>query len=204
MIGSPSEIANKRLPAAILLAVISSANLYSQGAAIAQPPVNPKTTTRLTLGSASGMPGSSVVVPIYFTPAEQDAVGQTSLTISFVSKNLKFSKVDLGAAAELSNVEIKTETKDGKNDQGLETTALTVRAVVPGEAGKAIPSGLLGYLSFNILETAVPANISLRAEASAQLAGSSKAAGDVRAFGAQVEVLAEGEGGMVACFFFTH
>lgn len=178
--------------------------LLAQQAASSQPPVDPKTTTRLTLGSASGEPGAAVVVPIYFTPAEQFAVGQTKMTITFVSKNMKFSKVDLGAAAELGSVEIKTETLAGKNDQGLETTTLTVNATVPEGSGKAIPSGLLGYISFNILPTAVPANISLRAEASATLAAGGAPAKDVRAFGAQVEVLAEGEGGMVACFFFTH
>lgn len=167
------------------------------------PPVDPQTTTRLTLGSVSGEAGTSVVVPIYFTPAPQAPIGQATLTINFVSKNMKFSKVDLGAAAELGNVELKTESSDGKNEQGLETTTLTIHAAVPGGSGKTIPSGLLGYVSFNISEAAVPANISLRAAATAQLA-SGGAAKDVRAFGAQVEVLAEGEGGMVACFFFTH
>lgn len=169
----------------------------------AQPVVDPKTTTRLTLGSTSGEPGTSVVVPIYFTPAEQNPVGQTTLTINFVSKNMKFAKVDLGVAAEQGNVNLKTETKDGKNEQGLETTTLTIRAAAPEGSGKTIPSGLLGYVSFDISKTAVPANISLRAEASAKLP-SGEPARDVRAFSAQVEVLAEGEGGMVACFFFTH
>lgn len=193
----------RRLPlvAAFSLA-LATPRLAAQSAS-PQAAVDPKTTTRLTLGSTSGEPGTSVVVPIYFTPAEQMPVGQARLTINFVSKNMKFSKIDLGAAAELGNVELKTESKDGTNEAGLETTTLTLNAAVPGGSGKAIPSGLLGYISFEISKTAVPANISLRADATASLA-SGGAAKDVRAFGAQVEVLAEGEGGMVACFFFTH
>lgn len=178
--------------------------LRSQETGSKSEPVDPKVTTRLTLGSASGEPGTAVVVPIYFTPAEQSAIGSTTVTINFVSKNLKFSKVDLAAAAEQGNVEIKTATEMGKNDQGLETTTLTVDASVPAGSGKAIPSGLLGYITFSVSQTAVPATISLRAEARGKSAGDGSPAKDIRAFGAQVEVLAEGEGGMVACFFFTH
>lgn len=188
----------------ILLFAASSVHLLGQDAAEGRPPTDPAKTTRLTLGSATGSPGASVVVPIYFTPAEQESVGQASLTINFVSKNLKFQKIDPGAAAELGNVELTAESKDGKNDQGLEMTTITLHAAVPSGTDKAIPSGLLSYVSFNILETAVPANISLRVNASAVRAGSGIPASEVRAFGAQVEVLAEGEGGMVACFFFTH
>lgn len=176
----------------------------AEGAAPAAPPIDPKKTTRLTLGSTSGTPGTSVVVPIYFTPAEEEPVGQVKLDVNFVSKNLKYAKLDLGAAAEIGELEIVTESKDGKNDQGLETTTLSLRAAVRGGTGKPVPSGLIGYLTLNILETAVPANISLRAAAEAVKAGNAGPAGDVRAFGAQVEVLAPGTEGTVACFFFTH
>ena len=187
-----------------VMSLSSIQDLASQEAESSGPPIDTKLTTRLTLGSASGEPGTTVVVPIYFIPAEQAAIGSATLTIDFVSRNLKFSKVDPGAAAEQGNVDVKAATKDGKNEQGLETTTLTLRASVPAGSGKAIPSGLLGYISFNISPTAVPANISLRADAGASLAGDGASAKNVRAIGAQVEVLAEGEGGMVACFFFTH
>ena len=131
----------------------------AQQQAAGQPPVDPKTTTRLTLGSTSGEPGTSVVVPIYFTPAEQFPVASATLNINFVSKNMKFSKLDVGAAAELGNVNLKSETRDSKNEQGLDTTTLTIAASVPEGSGKSIPSGLLGYVSFDISKTAVPANI---------------------------------------------
>lgn len=180
----------------------ASAALARQSAA-PQAPIDPKTTSRITLGSTSGEAGTSVVVPVYFTPAEQAPLAQATLTINFVSRNMKFSKVDMGVAAELGSVELKTDTRDGTNEQGLETTTLTLTAAVPADSGKTIPSGLLGYVSFTISQTAVPANISLRAEATGRLA-SGDAAKDVRALGAQVEVLAEGEGGLVSCFFFTH
>jgi len=189
---------------ALVLLTGNSLRLYGQRTDSKEEVVDPKVTTRLTLGSASGEPGTAVVVPAYFTPAEQFAIGSATLTVNFVSKNLKFSKVDLAAAAEQGSVEIKSATEAGKNEQGLETTTLTIDASVPAGSGKAIPSGLLGYITFNVSQAAVPAVISLRAEARGKLAADGSPAKDIRGFGAQIEVLAEGEGGMVACFFFTH
>src|SRR5581483_9625681 len=76
--------------------------------------IDPKTTTRVTLGSSSGTPGTSVVVPIYFTPAESVQVGRLSVEVNFVSANLKFDKLERGIAAEMGDVELKSETKTAK------------------------------------------------------------------------------------------
>src|SRR3990167_10238176 len=62
--------------------------------------LDPKTTTRVTLGSTSGTPGTSVVVPIYFTPAEGKEVGLLKLGVNFVSRNVKFVRLDAGIAAD--------------------------------------------------------------------------------------------------------
>lgn len=168
-------------------------------------PIDPKTTTRLTLGSTSGTPGTSAVVPLYFTPAENAATGRLKLEVNFVSRNLKFVRLEPGIAAELGNVTLHTEVREGKNEQGVETSTLTVEASAPADAPqKGIPSGLLGYLTLQIIEEARPANINLRASAEAMEAGANRPLADVRAFGAQVEVLAPGTQPMVVCFFFSH
>ncbi len=52
-----------------------------------------RTTTRVTLGSSSGTAGSTVVVPIYFTPAEGVEVARLKLEVNLVSVNLKFEKL---------------------------------------------------------------------------------------------------------------
>ena len=169
-------------------------------------PIDPKKTTRVTLGSTSGTPGASTVVPIYFTPAESVEVGRLKLSVNFVSRNLKFSRMDAGTAAEFGKVELRSEVQEWKNEQGLETATLTIVAsfLTPEPPEKGIPAGLLGYVTFQIKEGAGPANISLRASAEAAELKTNKPVQDLRAFDAQVEVLAPGSEPLVSCFFFTH
>lgn len=169
------------------------------GKAPEKEPIDTKTTTRVTLGSSSGTPGTSVVVPIYFTPAEGVEVGGLKVEVVFVSANLKFDKVERGIAAEMGDVDLKDELKIGKNDKGVETSTLVVQA----SAKKAIPAGLLGYITMKINETGRPANINLRASAEGKDLAS-KPVTKLRAFDAQVEVLAPGTQPAVACFFFSH
>jgi len=168
--------------------------------------VDPKTTTRVTLGSTSGTPGTSVVVPIYFTPAEGSEVGRLQLQINFVSANLKFDKLETGIAAELGNVDLDSEIQEEKNDQDVPVSTLTVNAsfLTPEPPAKGIPQGLLGYITFRISETGRPATISLRTQAEANELKTNQPVAELRSFDATVEVLAPGTQPAVACFLFSH
>lgn len=187
---------------------LMAAALLFPAAAQEQEDYDPKTTTRVTLGSSSGTPGTSVVVPIYFMPAEGVEVGRLKLDMSFVSASLKFSKIDAGIAAELGNVDLSNELKVGENEKGLETSTLTIIAsfLSPEPPQKGIPAGLLGYLTMRIDEDARPASISLHATAEAAELGSNKPLENLRAFDAKVDVLVTGSElePMVVCFFFSH
>jgi hypothetical protein len=158
-------------------------------------------TTRVTLGNTSGTPSSAVVVPIYFTPAEGKAVGNLKMEMTFISRNVKFSKLETGFAAENGGVTLKSDAKEGKNEQGLETTTLTIEAAA---SSKGIPSGLLGYLTFQIGENARPANITLSAKGEGVELGTGKPVADLKFFEAKLEVIEAGSQPLVACFFFTH
>jgi len=199
-------IARRRLlaGAALWAGMFAAASAQETAKPSQEKPIDPDTTTRVTLGSTSGAPGTSTVVPIYFTPAKTTTVGRLRLEVAFVSRNPKFARLDAGIAAELGNVELQTEVKESKNEQGLETSTLTLTAAAPASAQKGIPAGLLGYVTFQINEGAPPATISLRASADAAESVGGKPVEDVRAFGAQVEVMAPGEQPMVVCFFFSH
>jgi hypothetical protein len=163
--------------------------------------IDPKTTTRITLGSSSGTPGTSVVVPIYFTPAEGVQANHVNLEVNFVSANVKLDKVERGIAAEMGDVDLKNDLKTAKNDKGVETSTLHIEAQAPDK--KPIPAGLLGYITLKISETGRPANITMRANAEASDLAS-KPISKVRGLDAQVEVLAPGTQPAVACFFFSH
>src|SRR6266478_6566120 len=124
---------------------------------------DPKTTTRVALGSTSGTPGDAVVVPIYVTPAEGAKIGTLKIEVNFVSVNLKFDKTDRGIAAEMGDVQLVSESKESKNDKGLDTSTLVLRATAPEAAKTPIPAGLLGYITLKISDKGRPASIALRA-----------------------------------------
>lgn len=172
----------------------------------ASPKAEPPKATRVTLGSSSGTPDTSVVVPVYFTPLEGVEVGRLKITVDFVSKNLKYSKMDPGIAAEMGKVDLSTEVKEGKNEQGLETTILTITAsfLTPEPPAKGIPSGLLGYLTLNINADAREANINLKAAAEATELKTNKPIENLQASSATVDVLAPGTLPLVVCFIFSH
>ena len=167
---------------------------------------NPKTNARVILGSISGAPGTTVVVPIYYTPIEGIEVGRLKLEVTFVSTNLKIEKLDRGIAAEFGDVNLSSEVKLGKNEKGVETSTLTLVASLSSSEPpkRGLPNGLLAYLNLTINEKGRPAIITLKSSAEATELGSNKPAQNLRTVDATVEILAEGTEPAVACFFFTH
>ena len=190
----------------LVMVLVCQAAAQDQSGEAEKAPIDPKITTRVTLGSSSGTPGTSLVVPIYFTPAEGVQVGRLKLDVNFVSANLKFSKLDRGIAAELGNVDVSTDLQVGENENGVETTMLSVTASLPSEepSEKGIPAGLLGYLTMQIEEDGQPASITLRTSVEGSTFGSNEALENLVSFDAKVDVLAPGTQPIVACFFFTH
>lgn len=168
--------------------------------------VDPRTATRVTLGSTSGAPGSSVTVPIYFTPAQGVEVGLLKLEVTYVSVNLKFAKLDRGIPAELAGVDVKAEVKEGKTDRDLETQTVTITAsfLSPEPPARGIPAGLLAYMTLNVGRDGRAASIGLRPTVEATELRTNRPIPNPRAFATQVDVLAPGTQPLIACFFFTH
>jgi hypothetical protein len=188
----------RSLPLSVLgILALSASNLAAQGNATAKPNV--------VLGGTSGSPGQSVVVPIYLSPPEGVEVGRLKLEITFVSVNLKHEKTEPGIAADMANAKVNGEVTLGKNDQGVETSTVTVTVEAPsGTPPKGVPAGLLAYLTLQISEKGRPATIALRTKLEATELGSGKKLDQLRSADAEIEVLAPGTEPAVACFFFTH
>jgi len=168
--------------------------------------VPPDPDANVVLGGGTGEPGQQVVLPIYLRPPGDAPVGSLKLEVTFVSVNLKFQKIEPGIAADMGNVDIKSEAKTGKNDKGVETTTVTVNATAPsgGSDQKGIPPGLLAYIALQISETGRPATIGLQTRLEATEFGTKKKLNDMRVADSAVEVVAAGTQPEVACFFFTH
>ena len=162
--------------------------------------------TRVALASNSGPPGSVVIIPIYFTPAAGVEVGRLKLTVNFVSASVKFGKLERGIAAQVPDLEFRSEIQFGKNEKGLETSTLTVVAGFssPEPPKKGIPGGILGYLNLRIIEQAPAALISLRTTAEGAELGSNKPLTDIESPAAHLEIAWVDAPPNVTCFFFAH
>lgn len=187
-----------------LLCYFADAQLTPEKAKDDAEDFDPKTTTRVALGNSSGTAGTSVVVPLYFTPSSGVSVGHLKLEITFVSANMKFSKFDGGVGAEMANVDLKTNLRAEKNDMGVENSTLTIEATSPESAKSGLPAGLLAYVTMKISETGGPAKIALRMSAEAEETGTRKPVKNLKSFDAEVEVFPPGTEPMVPCFFFSH
>ena len=163
-------------------------------------------SANVVLGGTSGTPGESVVVPIYLSPPNGKEVGRIKLEVTFVSVNLKYVKTEPGIAADMGNVEVKSDSSSGKNEKDLETTTVTVSAAAPssGNNNKGIPAGLIAYITMRINESGRPATIVLQTKLQATEFGTDKALAQMKAANTDVEVVAPGTQPAVACFFFTH
>jgi len=199
-----------RFPGKAVIAGVLLASLWLGSSAVARSQqaneqADPETTTRVTLGGISGEPGANVVVPVYFTPAQGAAVGRLRLEVTYVSVNMKYSKFDKGIAAELGGVDVTVEVTEGKNDKDLATQTLTITAsfLDPQPPATGIPSGLLAYVTLSIGRDGRPASIGLRPTIEATLVSGGPVP-NLRAFPAQVDVLAPGTQPLLTCFFFTH
>lgn len=171
-----------------------------------KPDPQAKKFTRVALGNVNAVPGQAVVIPIYFTPAEGVKVGSLKIEITFVSVNMKYQKLERGIAAEIGNVDLKSEVKPGKNEKGVETSTLKIQtsqsSSEPSQQG--IHEGLLAYMTLQVSETARPAVITLRVAAEAGDLKTNKPLKNVQTPDAQVEVFAPGTQPAVSCFFFSH
>ena len=146
------------------------------------------------------------MVPVYLSPPDGVQVGRLKLEIAFVSVNLKYQKTEAGIAADLGNVAVSGEVSVGKNEQGLETSTVTVTATAPAAASPpaGIPPGLLAYIMLQISPQGRPATIALRTKLEATELGSGKPLSQMKAADSSVEVVAPGSEPAVSCFFFTH
>ena len=133
-------------------------------------------------------------------------MGYLKLNVNFVSRNLKFARVEKGIAAQFGHVDLHDEIKDSKNDQGLEISDLTIETsfTTPEPPPNGINSGLLAYINFKINESAGPAEITLRISAEGRELGTDRPIQNFDLGEGQVKVNAEGSQPALLCFFFSH
>jgi hypothetical protein len=111
----------------------------------------PEEVIYLALGSPPpSAPGRQVFVPLVLGASEQFQVGTLISEIIFPNALLSFEGVTIGESADL--VEAEPTASVQADDENPEQSRLTVTIV--SSQGKAIPGGLLAYLTFQVSDQA--------------------------------------------------
>jgi len=162
----------------------------------------------VALSELTGTPGSTLMMPLYFTPDPNNPLRSVVVDIEYVSNNLDFLKLSLGLAAEQVNADIQSSVTKGPPDaKDLVRSKLHVTVKLPEETAKeGLPDGLLAYLLFQVTLDAKPFAIQMvptvvSAEDTAtppkQVADVATEPGLVRI--SVLDVMPE-----ATCFFFSH
>lgn len=174
--------------------------LWSQGARQGKKPeAAPADTSqpRVNVGVSTAKPGDVIDIPITLSAADTVKVNTVVETVSFPKKVLSLTKTELGLAGEQSQAEIKTDTKDGADEDN--------NLVVTISSKELLKPGILAYLKFKVSEEAKKGTVVLKVLDSKLMASG----------GSNVEV-AKGKDGevtifnkdeeipVVGCFFFMH
>ena len=127
-------------------------------AALPQPVSSIQTVieSKLTLGEASGNPGSPVTVPLTLAAAESVNVGSVEMRVTYPKAQLTFNKVEPSGLS--LGVDAKVEASVESWSDAKSSTVRITLSTPPGEGGvrKPLPIGLLAYLGFTIAKTAKP------------------------------------------------
>jgi hypothetical protein len=146
---------------ALLLSPLAVAQMNMGGPAEQKPAVKeepPPPPPRVAVGEITGTPGSSLMLPLYYTPDPEMPVKDISVDVEFVSNTLKFEKLSPGVAAEETGATVKGSVVEGKPDEkGISRSKLTITASLPADkAAAGLPDGLLAYLLFQVALEAKP------------------------------------------------
>ena len=167
-----------------------------------------ESTPRVSVGEITGSPGSSLMVPLYYTADPNVPLRSLTVEIDYVSNNLEFNKASRGVVTEQVNADVTSTLTDGTPDEdGITRSKLQIAtSLTEANPQEGIPSGLLAFLLFRINPEARPFAIRLNTEV--------VLAEDTQTPPQQVAQVAATPGLVVVeladilpeatCFFFTH
>jgi len=166
---------------------------------------HPPPPPRVKLGEVPATTGSSVMVPLYFTPDPKTPIRSFTLEIEHVSNNLEFQSTGDGV---VEGLEISSSVAKGKpDDKGVMRSKLRLTlALADKKSTKGIPEGLVAFLMFQLSKDAKPFVIKLTptvfSAEDTQIPARKVAKLGVEAGSVAVES-SDVEPGMT-CFFFSH
>ena len=155
--------------------------------------------SRWHVGFDKSTPGQQAFIPLILSPAEGVEIGKIITEISFPTEWFSFEEARKGASPDLVNAVLQTAVRTG--DENPENSILEV--IVTSEANKAIPSGIVVRLIFQISDLAPTGEIiELTNKAEAFTRDDQPQPVDLTAQNGEIETLDIPV--MFACFFYMH
>ena len=156
----------------------------------------------VSLGQASGPADAQAVVPLSMSGSGDPKLASVTVRVPFPTALLTFVKVDPSGLAVGVDAKITTDVKPGS---GADTSVLhaTIASSDAGGQRRALPLGVLAYITFRIAKDAKPeTTVPLAAEASvASIAEPSKQITVAKVAPGEVTVAAPP---VPVCFFYMH
>jgi len=155
--------------------------------------------SRLNLGFDKSTPGEQAYIPIILSLADGVEIGKIITEISFPTERLSFEEARKGASADSVDAQLQSAVK--MDDENPDNSILEV--IVTSEANKAIPSGIVVRLIFQISDLAPTGEmIELTNRAEAFTTDDPSQPVDLTVGNGEIETLDIPV--MFACFFYMH
>ena len=122
--------------------------------------------TFVTISPIAGPAASEVMLPLYLNLAREKRLASLDLTLSFDRHLTSFVRFDASLVTEMASLEVETGVTEG---DGPEEARLEVRLAGGASGSVVLPSGLLGYLVFQVSPqtdegTLIPLDAAVEAE----------------------------------------
>jgi hypothetical protein len=160
---------------------------------------------RVKVGEITATPGSSAMVPVYFTPDPKTAVRSFTVEIEHVSNNLKFQTASDGA---VEGLELSSTVDNGTpDDKGVMRSKLRFTvSLADKKSKKGLPEGLVAFLMFQLAQDAKPfvIKLNLTVLSAEDTQSPSRKISNVSVEPGSVAVTSSDVEPGMTCFFFSH
>lgn len=167
-----------------------------------------KAVPRVSLSQITGNPGSSLMVPFYYTADPKIPLRSLKVDIEFVSNHLEFQKAAPGVFPKDVIADITANvTKGTPNAKGIVRSTLHLSVALKGKnLRKGLPDGLLAFLLFQVTMDAKPFSIKLEPKviAAEDLHTPPRKVANIAAVPGKVVVSIPNVMPEATCFFFSH
>lgn len=164
---------------------------------------DPASKSFLTISPIAGPAGSEVMLPFYLSLDPEERLNSLVLTLDFGSELTSFLRFDAGLVTEMAGLQVDHELAEDESPAGSRTARLRLTLSLEKHSPGTFPSGLLGYLVFEISPRA-PEGTLIPLAATARGDGGGSSLQSTRPLVVSDGEITVGPPVVYSCFFYLH